>query len=75
VAELRAMLERLPDDMPVLMYDNRYGGEIWPVDPPEVIEAFMSLPGDNPWGESWQKIRPDKSVPDGVEQVRVLLIN
>jgi hypothetical protein len=73
VKELRAALEGLPDDMPVMAYHSRYG-EIWETDPAEVIEAFKSPPFSGAQYEVWFKVQAGQPAPDGVEPVRMLLI-
>jgi hypothetical protein len=75
VAELRALLEAFPGDMPVLSRDSREGF-LYDPDPPQVIEAFRKYRQTNGYfNVEWEGPVIGRSAPPGIEKFRVLLID
>jgi hypothetical protein len=73
VAELRMMLEGLPDDMPVAMAEPTHGK--LRISGAEVAEAFLFPGSDSDEPGPWLRLHRDQYVPPGADRCRVLLID
>ncbi|MFL6141655.1 MAG: hypothetical protein ACJ72N_07270 [Labedaea sp.] len=77
VAELRALLEAFPGDMPVLSRDSREDF-LYDPEPPRVIEAYrqhVTMP-DGYVNVMWEQLGPGHlPAPPGITRERVLLID